>query len=167
MPEWGWGHHVTVGIASSGHAWLLVVDDINTMWPSACAMQCRTDSRFAPSQWETALLCNAVSHWLGASLESALTLYCGTQEAQVNRKPKPMVLHRVHLYLLKWSGAGRKFIILPWRHISNMSSQISTNSCLFNSLFRLKTKNISELCISGSLWKQTTDDWWISCIKGQ
>ena len=29
-------------------------------------------SRFAPSQWETALLCNAVSHWLGASLESAL-----------------------------------------------------------------------------------------------
>ena len=30
------------------------------------------DSRFAPSQWETALLCNAVSHWLGANLESAL-----------------------------------------------------------------------------------------------
>ena len=30
------------------------------------------DSRFAPSQWETALLCNAVSHWLGASLESTL-----------------------------------------------------------------------------------------------
>ena len=29
------------------------------------------DSRFAPSQWETALLCNDVSHWLGASLESA------------------------------------------------------------------------------------------------
>ena len=32
----------------------------------------RADSRFAPSQWETALLCNAVSHWLVASLESAL-----------------------------------------------------------------------------------------------
>ena len=30
------------------------------------------DSRFAPSQWETALLCNDVSHWLGANLESAL-----------------------------------------------------------------------------------------------
>ena len=28
--------------------------------------------RFAPSQWETALHCNDVSHWLGASLESAL-----------------------------------------------------------------------------------------------
>ena len=30
----------------------------------------RADSRFAPSQWETALLCNDVSHWLGASLAS-------------------------------------------------------------------------------------------------
>ena len=29
-------------------------------------------SRFAPSQWETPLLCNDVSHWLGACLESAL-----------------------------------------------------------------------------------------------
>ena len=30
------------------------------------------DSRFAPSQWETALLRNDVSHWLGARLESAM-----------------------------------------------------------------------------------------------
>ena len=29
---------------------------------------CSPDSRFAPSQWETPLLCNAVSHWLDASL---------------------------------------------------------------------------------------------------
>ena len=32
----------------------------------------RADSRFVPSQWETALLCNDVYHWLGASIESAL-----------------------------------------------------------------------------------------------
>ena len=32
----------------------------------------RADSRLAPSQWETALLCNDVSHWVGASPESAL-----------------------------------------------------------------------------------------------
>ena len=32
----------------------------------------RVDSMFAPSQWETALLCNDVSHWLGASPNSAL-----------------------------------------------------------------------------------------------
>ena len=39
---------------------------------------CRADSRFAPSQWETALLCNDVSHWLGASLESALHVWFKT-----------------------------------------------------------------------------------------
>ena len=33
--------------------------------------------RFVPTQWETALLCNDVLHWLGASLESAL-LYIWT-----------------------------------------------------------------------------------------
>ena len=32
----------------------------------------RADSSFAPSQWETSLQSNAVSHWLGANLESAL-----------------------------------------------------------------------------------------------
>ena len=35
---------------------------------------CMVDYRFAPSQWETALFCNDVSHWMGASLESALAL---------------------------------------------------------------------------------------------
>ena len=32
----------------------------------------RADSRFVPSQWETVLLCNDTSHWLGTNLESAL-----------------------------------------------------------------------------------------------
>ena len=35
-------------------------------------MDTRADSRFALSQWETALLYNDVSYWLGASLESAM-----------------------------------------------------------------------------------------------
>ena len=32
----------------------------------------RADSRSAPSRWEKVLYCNAVSHWLGANLESAM-----------------------------------------------------------------------------------------------
>ena len=32
----------------------------------------QADSSFAPSQWETSLLCNNVSHWLDVSLEPAL-----------------------------------------------------------------------------------------------
>ena len=35
-------------------------------------IHCSADSRFVLSQWETALLCNDVSHWLGPSLESDL-----------------------------------------------------------------------------------------------
>ena len=35
----------------------------------------RADSRLAPSQWETSLQSNAISHWLGANLESALRLH--------------------------------------------------------------------------------------------
>ena len=35
----------------------------------------KADSRYVPSQWETALLYNDVSHWVGASLESALVLW--------------------------------------------------------------------------------------------
>ena len=34
-------------------------------------IRCRAGSRLAPNQWET-LQCNAVSHWLGANLESVL-----------------------------------------------------------------------------------------------
>ena len=36
------------------------------------------DSRFAPSQWETALLCNDVPHWEGATLKSALIVMHST-----------------------------------------------------------------------------------------
>ena len=32
----------------------------------------KADFMFAPSQWETPLQNNAVSHWLGANIESAL-----------------------------------------------------------------------------------------------
>ena len=40
--------------------------------PFPCVF-CQSHGRFAPSQWEKALLYNDVSHWLGASLESALS----------------------------------------------------------------------------------------------
>ena len=41
---------------------------------TSCFMHIRADSRFAPSQWETSLLCSDVSHWLGAKLESAVSM---------------------------------------------------------------------------------------------
>ena len=56
------------------------------------------DSRLVPSQWETSLQSNAVSHWLGTNLDSALDLvisrwpFCMTSSLQ----PK-VVLNFLHL----------------------------------------------------------------------
>ena len=49
----------------------VVLGDINN-WTVNTHLISSADSRLAPSQWETALLCNDVSHWLGAIFESAL-----------------------------------------------------------------------------------------------
>ena len=46
------------------------------------------DSRFAPIQWETALLCNDVSHWLGANLEPILYY-----------EPVPLMFHHIKALL--------------------------------------------------------------------
>ena len=42
------------------------------VWGIPTYIHIRADSRLAPSQWETSLRSNAVSHWLGANLKSAL-----------------------------------------------------------------------------------------------
>ena len=60
------------------------------MWPTLASSYCITDSRFVPSQWETALLCNDFSHCLGASLWSAL--FC-------NRYECPQCRHKHHFVL--------------------------------------------------------------------
>ena len=39
------------------------------------AVESRAESRFAPSQWEAALHCSDISHWLGTSPESAPNSY--------------------------------------------------------------------------------------------
>ena len=73
-----------LGIGSIGKVLLLLWSILSfytsTPW-SSHHLASRADSRCAPSQWETALLCNDIYHWLGASLESAL----GTRKASSTR----------------------------------------------------------------------------------
>ena len=58
---------------SGDKVWLRVISRFfSSMHPMKFIFM--ADSRFALSQWETALLCNDVSHWLRVSLESALIL---------------------------------------------------------------------------------------------
>ena len=44
-------------------------------WVYLIKYEYKADSRFAPSQWATVLLCNDVSHWLGTNLESSLKFH--------------------------------------------------------------------------------------------
>ena len=73
----------------------------------------RADSRLEPSQWETSLQCNAVSHWLGANWESALLLYrntwkyspMGVSERQWPEQP-PSISHELSGQAMTWLGLG-------------------------------------------------------------
>ena len=65
----------SLAITQSGHSlsftyWIVL---LGNAYMSLNFTSCRPDSRPAPSQWETSLQSNTVSHWLGANLESALS----------------------------------------------------------------------------------------------
>ena len=65
----------------------------------------RAHSRFAPSQWETSLQSNAISHWLGADLESAL--YIGQLRAFIT----------THIIGFHESNNTELYILLLAKHI--------------------------------------------------
>ena len=62
--------------------------------------QHRADSSFVPSQWQMALLCNAISHWLDAYLESTL------QHKNSHYKDKYFIISipvlRMSIIKIKW-----------------------------------------------------------------
>ena len=69
------------------------------------------DSRFAPSQWETALLCNDVSHWLGARLEwTLLRKYPCTVEAMPGLVPEH-VKDTLHILPVGFCPRGRDYFV--------------------------------------------------------
>ena len=99
----------------------------------------RTYSRFAPSQWETALLCNDVFHWLGASLES--TQHCimtlKREPRHINWPASRMFVHQfvqagikgntlsphhcrfvsgIHRYIPSQKASNAESVFISWRH---------------------------------------------------
>ena len=70
----------------------------------------RDHSRFAPSEWETVLLCNDVSHWLGASLESAL-------HKSSQHKHNISYIPAIHISLKIQSNPFVTFRSITWLHI--------------------------------------------------
>ena len=59
------------------HIWRYVQNQREIGTTFGCLI--KADSMFAPNQWETALLCNDVSYWLAASLESPLLIFAYTR----------------------------------------------------------------------------------------
>ena len=54
------------------HAANLVANSSNTAYGVDVIGRVKDDFVFAPSEWETTLQCNVVSHWLGACTTSSM-----------------------------------------------------------------------------------------------
>ena len=63
-----------------GPVWNLNWTDGECEW----CTECRADFRFVSSQWEMSSQSNAISHWLGANLESALRMYMVMYKSDVH-----------------------------------------------------------------------------------
>ena len=95
----------------------------------------RVDSRLAPCQWETSLQSNAVSHWLGASLESAL--YSCDDTARRTWFGFPLII-TLWLFLVG---------LLPSRHLAISRLLLHISSFLLPSSASLRC-----IITSGLLW---------------
>ena len=95
-------------------------------WFRFSVSSCSGDSRLAPSQWETSLQSNAVSHWLGANLDSTLKL--------------------------SWMMTGMTSMpcSLQWRHMElGGVSDHQPHECLLDRLIRRRLKKTSKLRVTG------------------
>ena len=59
------------------HTWKVYYMENMAGWCWSFLHISRQQSRYAPSQWETLLQCNNVSHWLGAYLNWSLHIFQG------------------------------------------------------------------------------------------
>ena len=83
-------------------------------------------SRFVPSQWEKALLCNGISHWLGASLESVLRiwwLWCQNQVSSAGISTSHSLLWDVITYTCL------KYFLVPKSSCSIKEMGLVWNCC--------------------------------------
>ena len=87
-----------------GHFWCVETAlHQQTSW----RFHCRADSRFAPSQWETSLQSNTISHWLGTSLEPPL--HC-------DYNIRWIIYHVTHIYQIMFKGVWK-----VWKQFTSLS----------------------------------------------
>ena len=90
--------------------WQLFMSAV-TFWPMHHPIwKSRADSRFAPRQWEMALLCNDVSHWPCACLESALNECWHHWQTTKNTPANSTELYTMY-YSPKTKLLGKKYFL--------------------------------------------------------
>ena len=128
----------------------------------------RAESKFAPSQWEMALLCNDISHWLGESLVSTLLsseildmfpsqFFCIINDLErlfqwsdnINQHSRhPMKLHGTKSASMAWHPGNPR-----WRSAVDIGRQISINNPQCVTWDSNETAvNRRENMVGGSTW---------------
>ena len=109
----------------------------NTYYCGIYVISIRADSRCAPSQWETPLLCNKVSHWLGASLKSALSII----HTDIDTNIHPHNQYLINIYI-KIQTSLSQFDIdiyendnMPWSLINILIMHPLKQKCHFHAIF--------------------------------
>ena len=119
----------------------------------------RADSRLAPSQWEAVLLCNDVSHWLGANLEWALLNCSALDKKLIASRAQNIeyvvfsINHSGCYWLISLNASVRRFIIFTtfggrskWR-----DRWISGAMCIYCVICFLLQQNKSFLMASNQI----------------
>ena len=113
-PFWLYIYHMLLKLSFRGKAQKIhcIVDTAqdcgnfsSLAWSSCIAIHIynsRADSRLAASQWETPLLCNDFSHWLGASLVSAQNSISLKQSQQTHDVIIMSLLYQNDVVTLFW-----------------------------------------------------------------
>ena len=115
----------------------------------------RCDFRFAPSQWETALLCNDVSYWLGASLESTLVM---------------MVSYRHLCACVEIFNHRDGLVCICTFAVTSAINPLARRYAGTSVLSRSPGVRVCDLasCISGAFINQVTlTTWWPACYNHQ
>ena len=134
----------------------------------------RAYSVYAPSQWDTALQCNAKSHWLGAFTEWSLNSFKST-----SWRCRIKTLQFTCIVIL-WLGIDDKPIlvyIMVWRRtrdnhyndviMGTMASQITSLTIVYSTVIQAQIKKKHQSSASLAFLRGIHRDRWIPRTKGQ
>ena len=146
---------------------------------------CRADSRLAPSQWQTWLQSNAVSHWLGTNLESALCMQSsgniGILGSELHDEHQASTWIKDNLLSVRTLGTYRntlsmksvlKFKILTKGMVSISSYEsklfyLGVNEMMYDLSSIMSSSHGNLFCITDPLWREPTSHQWIPLTNNQ